>query len=354
MTYEQPQKHPLPRITRKIAKRYDIGDLKRHLFDGNDEALRYNREMGDLYRRQPLRTGCKLCARPLPSAVHFASHGLDYKLCEGCGHLNGLYQDGEDFAREVYLSSAYSNAYGNEDQYETRLEKIYRPKAEFLLDNLPTPTAGKQHAFLDIGAGSGYMVAALSRLGCNCLGLEISDEQVRFGNRMIGRPLLTTKEQAGITEEIAQTSRNVLSFIGVLEHIADLNRILVALKGNRNIEFLYFSVPCYSLSCVIEAAFPQVFNRHLGGGHTHLFTRKSLDWIYNEYSFQPLAIWDFGTDIMDLYRSLIVTLTAARASEAMIAEFSERFSAHLDSLQAVVDETGFCSETHVLAVSQQG
>jgi hypothetical protein len=65
-----------------------------------------------------------------------------------------------------------------------------------------------------------------------------------------------------------------------------------------------------SLACVIEIVFPDVYARHIGGGggHTHLFTWNSIEWIFNKYGFSIFSKWSFGTDFMDLYRSIIVML----------------------------------------------
>ena len=61
-----------------------------------------------------------------------------------------------------------------------------------------------------------------------------------------------------------------------------------------------------SLICIVENLFPKVFNRHLGGGHTHLFSERSLKLFMSKYNFVEHSSWWFGTDIHDLYRSIIL------------------------------------------------
>ena len=110
----------------------------------------------------------------------------------------------------------------------------------------------------------------------------------------------------------------------------------------------------FSFTCLLEACNPSVFNRHLGADHTHLFSKKSLGWIYNTYSITPVAVWDFGCDILDLYRIVLHKLNIQAEADSNILDIAkEFFSISGDALQAVIDKCGFASETHVLAKIQR-
>lgn len=164
------------------------------------------------------------------------------------------------------------------------------------------------------------------------------------------RTLLSKISPEQIADEVAHTNSEVVSLMGVLEHMVNINEILLALKSNPKIQYIYFSVPKFSLSCIFEIVFPDVFPRQIGGGggHTHLFTDESLDWIYNKYQFTPVGKWSFGTDIMDLHRSLCVMLEKSSASQQVIEDVSNLFRTQTDALQIVLDKTNLASEIHVV------
>ena len=49
----------------------------------------------------------------------------------------------------------------------------------------------------------------------------------------------------------------------------------------------------FSLSSIVENSFNNIFNRQLGGGHTHLFTEKSLKKMMQKINFSEiyLVVW---------------------------------------------------------------
>jgi hypothetical protein len=47
---------------------------------------------------------------------------------------------------------------------------------------------------------------------------------------------------------LATTNANVISMIGVLEHVQNPHTLVTAISENPNIEFFYISVPTFSLS----------------------------------------------------------------------------------------------------------
>ena len=58
-----------------------------------------------------------------------------YVFCQKCGHLNGIFEDGEDFANSVYSDDAaiYGDNYFADTKNSLMKElNIYDPKADFL------------------------------------------------------------------------------------------------------------------------------------------------------------------------------------------------------------------------------
>ena len=144
------------------------------------------------------------------------------------------------------------------------------------------------------------------------------------------------------------SSATVVSLIGVLEHLANPREFLNAFALS-NARFLYVSVPMFSLSALLQRAFPTVAPRHLGGGHTHLFTRRSLEYMESTRGLNVRTEWWFGSDVLDIWRSLLVS-SAGQPGDALGFEdfLAELLWAHIDDLQAVLDRARACSEVHLL------
>jgi ABC-type transport system substrate-binding protein len=97
----------------------------------------------------------------------------------------------------------------------------------------------------------------------------------------------------------------------------------------------------------IENAFPNVFPRHLAAGHTHLFTRKSLDYILKKYNFKIIGEWWFGADISDLLRS--ISLSSKKNNETLYKKYFQDYILDLaDELQTTLDKNKLCSEVHLV------
>lgn len=328
---------------------------KTAMFEANTRLASRNDEIAAVYLGQPARSICKNCESVLAPIQSFISHGIGYFLCPNCGHLNGAHEETETFCNFLYTSDdgkEYAKAYSSQsrDEYLARTRDIYLPKAEFLAEALAHQGVDYLACSVaDIGAGSGYFVAALRNYGFNLVsGHEVSADQVALGNYMIeGSPL--RQFQASETRVTLGNMRaNVVSLIGVLEHLQSPRDALAAISGNDHIEYLYLSLPLFSPTVAIEAAFPGVFNRHLGGAHTHLYTENSIRHFCTEFGFESVAEWWFGLDMTDLFRSLYVTLSQDQRTVALGEFITEAMGRHVDALQQQLDVAGCSSEVHLL------
>ena len=328
--------------------------IKSDFFEHNDEMLKMSARQADALIIQKKRENCKICHTPIEGEPLYKSQRMEYFLCPVCGHLNSAHEDTDDFANRVYLADTYENNYSEEDRakYLNRLETIYIPKGEFLLtalkeDGLDTGDID----LLDDGAGSGYFVGAMRKLNVKASGIEISGAQVEFANKMNGEEVLTQADSGDITGIIRNTGANVVTFIGVMEHITNLDEILEAIKENTNIKYIYLSVPMFSMSCVFEASHQNCYNRHAGGTHTHLFSDSSLEYLAGRIGFAELKSWKFGSDMMDLYRMLCVSLEQ-NGNGRLKEYFAPKFLKMIDELQLTVDKNEFASEIHLILKRQ--
>ena len=328
----------------------EILKIKNDFFEHNDKMLELSSHQADALLRQPERRVCKICGEPISGEKLYTSQRMDYFLCKKCGHVNSRYEDTEDFANAVYISDNYEYNYSEADKaaYLNRMENIYIPKAKFLLETLDGWGLAKEDIkLLDDGAGSGYFVRACQELGIRALGIEISKAQVEFANRMADAEILRAVGSGDITGIIEKAEFNVLSGIGVFEHIINLDEILSAIRSNTNINYVYLSVPCFSMSCVFEAANQHCYNRHAGGTHTHLFSDQSLEFMADKMGFEVARTWKFGSDMMDMYRMLCVSLDQ-NGNSALKDYFAPKFLNMIDDLQLVVDRNEFASEIHAI------
>lgn len=334
--------------------------FKGGMFEENSAHLEAALASARLYVSQPRRERCKICGERLAGEPYFTKHGVPYALCASCGHLNGMHEDTDDFLDRLYVRDGGKNYAANYlsqhgEEYLSRVREIYSPKAAFLLDALRHEGCDPSHlSYLDLGAGAGYFVGALALAGiAGAQGVEVSESQVNLGCGMFqhlgieGASLrrISLDELPGL---VRQTSADVLSMIGVLEHLQNPGEVLQAIKENPRVRYLIISVPLFSLSVMIEAAFPQVFPRHLSGGHTHLFTQASLAWMAQRYGLETVAEWWFGTDTMDVFRSLMVTLQGNGETKNLAPACAQQMAEVMDELQLCLDRRHLSSEVHLV------
>ncbi len=328
----------------------DIVAIKSDFFEHNDDMLKLSGHQADALLIQKKRENCKICHTPIEGEPLYMSQRMEYYLCPVCGHVNSAHEDTDDFANRVYLEDSYEDNYSEEDRekYEKRLETIYIPKGEFLIGALKEDGLDKKDIkLLDDGAGSGYFVGAMRKLGVQAEGIEISSSQVKFANKMNGEEVLRQVDSPDIAGILKTTDANVLSFIGVFEHIINLDEILTAIRENKKIQYVFLSVPMFSMSCVFEASHQKCYNRHAGGTHTHLFSDTSLEFMADKMGFEELKSWKFGSDMMDLYRMLCVSLEQ-NDNKKLKDYFAPKFLKMIDELQLTVDKNEFASEIHLI------
>ena len=339
-------------LTRYGKSHADILAIKSDFFTQNDQLLSKVQKIRDLYQKQPPRHVCKICGERMGKEHDFISHGIAYFFCQNCSQVNGEFDDTAEFANEIYSGSDYASNYfmPSKSAYIDRVDAIYVPKARFLLNSLQEleKDVFQKFEYADFGAGSGYMTYALKRYGLNVTGFECSKDAVDYANETIGDNFLRHIRFHELITTINATQADVVIFINVFEHLSDVHAALQAVRSNSNIKYLFFCVPLFSFSVALEAIFPDVYNRHLGGGHTHLFTKKSLQWLYEKYNFCPVASWEFGTDSMDMFRSLLVKNKKNRCSDAFYDYLHDIFQYSSDDFQLILDKGGFASDTHVL------
>lgn len=335
-----------------------LGDLmpfRENFFQDNESLLDRARRQAELYISQPLRSLCKLCGTSIATSHDFMSFKVPYKFCLGCGHLNGGHEDTPAFLEALYTQGGgaeYASAYMAPDEtaFYSRVDKIYHPKAEFLHDGLKEqghdPT---KLSYADFGAGNGAFISALRQLGVkNCHGFEVSSLLTEQADTLLGKGSVQSLALDAIQDKLSNVEADVISMIFVLEHLQFPTQVFTALKKNPKARYLFVAIPLFSPSVLLEAIFQNVMPRILGGGHTHLFTHQSLAWLEGQFGLERAAEWWFGTDMMDLFRSTIVSLSQDPDRQALADRGREMLSAAIDDMQLVLDKRMLSSEVHLI------
>jgi SAM-dependent methyltransferase len=326
----------------KFSKPFnDILNIKNDFFKQNNFYLRQAVYWNKFYANQPKRVNCKNCKKKLGKEI-FKSHFVNYTICNICSHFNGLYEDTDKFNNFLYKNDKdekFSRFYHK--NYNLRLRKIYQPKLNFLKEVIKKPKE-----ILDLGCGAGHFVKACELKSIKASGYDVSKSMVNLGNRMLKINKIYNFEINDIYKYVQDSTHEVISILGVLEHLKHPDLIFKNFK-NSKAKYLYISVPLFSFSVFLEHAFQDVFPRVLGGVHNHLYTEKSLKYIIKKNKLKIIGEWWFGTDMMDLLRFIKVKSNPKNAKKFK-NNLSHYFISIIDDLQKVLDQKKLCGDVHLV------
>ena len=326
----------------KFSKTYsNIFEIKEDYIKKNNQELREIIKINKFYSKQKVRNKCKICNTKLGLPI-FRSFGIPYIFCKNCNHLNGRYQDNKKFHKFLYSGGSKKLNFGKIylKNYAKIVKNIHNPKANFLKD-----VVKKKLNVLDFGSGAGHFVKACSNKKINAWGVEENYLLHTFAKKQIKDKALLAKDYK-LEDLIKKFNINCISLIFVLEHLPDPHYIFKLFKKT-NLKYLYISVPLASPLIFFENVFKNVYPRHLGGAHTHLFTIESLNYLKKKYKLKLIGEWWFGTEFADLYRSLIVNYSFKNKKE-YLNKVNKFFLGNIDKFQSIFDKQKMSSEVHLI------
>ena len=276
-----------------------ILSIKKSFLTFNEKLINQAQIYNKFYKKQPKRKNCKACEKKLPGKV-FNSHLASYTICKTCGHFNGLNKDTKKFNEFLYKkdSGKFSKFYFKD--YKMRVDNISTPKLNFLKKILK----GKKE-ILDLGSGAGHFLKACELQSITATGYEVNLPLVNLGKKMLKKNKLKHFKLDDIYDHVLNCDKEIISMLGVIEHLEFPNLIFENFKKSKA-KYLFFAVPLLSLTVFLEHSFQNTFPRVMGGLHNHLYSEKSLNYIFKKYRLKIIGEWWFGSDIMDLMRSILI------------------------------------------------
>jgi len=327
----------------KFSKKYEnIIEIKKDFYTNNLKNLKNTLKVNKKYSHQKKRKFCKNCETKISKPL-FKSFNVKYGICKKCGHLNGIHEDSVSFANWLYAGNAGSNySEGYLKDYNSRVKNIYLPKVKFLKQVIK-----KKIKVIDLGSGAGHFLKALELSKIFATGIEINKSLVKLAKLKLKKNKSICKNANDVYQVLENDNQhNVVSLINFLEHLDKPNEIIKSFVNSR-IEYLYINVPLFSLSVFLENSFQNVFPRALGEAHTHLYTKKSLEYLAKKNNLEIIAEWWFGQDFPDLYRSLLVS--SNNLDKNLYTKYlNKNLFNVINELQNVLDKNKISSEVHMI------
>ena len=331
-------------ITKYSKPNKDVFEIKESFISKNKQNLNWILKVNKFYNKRPKRVACKNCYKKISKKDFLINNfGVNFYQCKFCNHINGGSKDDLKFNKWLYQSNSGKNyGYTYFSDYKKRVKNIYFPKVKFLKDVLK-----KKISLLDIGSGGGHFLKALENTKISAYGVEPNKKLVKLGNSYLKKNKLIFSSMNNIKKIIRDEKKsNVLSLIGVLEHLSDPNEIISTFYKSK-IKYLFLTLPLFSISSYFENNYKNVFPRVLSGAHTHLYTKKSIEFMIKKNKLKIVGSWWFGSDIADLYRMIIVT-SKNNKNNNYAKDLDSRLLKMIDSLQQIIDKNKECNEVHLI------
>jgi len=335
----------------------DISKEHSRQTEENKILLDREKESACLLKEFPRRKGCLLClAEELNEA--FLHRGINYLQRDICGHIQTAVKPPPDYPFHKGSPYSFASIYPGleEKEYQSRKERIYRPKLEWALSCHGelglTEREMLSMKWFELGCGCGYFLDALRDRGIERIyGIEKNPELVQRANSILGND--TVKQVKGsLTEGIKNFSADIYVAFFVLEHIEDTKAFFDILRDKPEGTVFYFSVPTFSFSALLESSFDMVFARNLDSAvHTQLYTDKSIKYCLESAGYEMAAQWIFGQDAMDFLRFLRIYLED-KYEKSFLENNLNKLGDILEPLQNILDRAFFSDSRHILAVKR--
>jgi 2-polyprenyl-3-methyl-5-hydroxy-6-metoxy-1,4-benzoquinol methylase len=275
-------------------------DFDAHALRGDEfyaSILRYRAEMLERYRgriQRPEEYRCLLCQGREGSLLIEWEAGYQVIQCARCDFstANLAIEDEEKHIAQTYTTELY-NQYFQDDyvaQFEYRKSQMGAERYHYLIERLDL--VPKVTSVLDVGCGSGTVLAALQDRGVTCRGLDVNPGAVAFC-RSIGLDVA----QGELADE-PDASYDVVTMFDVIEHLADPVAVLgTAMRKLKPGGYLVAFTP--NIHSVSYAMMGSAQNTLLPFEHVGFFSAKAFDYAAAQIGATVHTLDVFGLDVMD-------------------------------------------------------
>lgn len=287
-------------------KKFDILKLKNNNFNDFDlKSEKISKSRNKLFKNKKDHIyKCPICSSKKIEKETIKIYNAKYVQCLNCSHNYVRNRLSEEELINFYKNSTnYQSTYTNETQIQKRIDEIYKPKLDWVLNAFEKKFRRKPNRILDVGTGSGHFVKMCLDEGIVCDGIEVSKSGLDFAKNNFNIDLYS-KDIFSEWEFFKSKGYDLVTFWGLIEHVTDPLKLLKISSKilENNDSMIVGSVPrLHSLSSFIQRNFPEKIIRHLDPlGHIHMFTDLSLSTLVHESNFKLHSLWYFGMDSYEL------------------------------------------------------
>lgn len=330
------------------GKRIDSSMLKRRY-----EKLKACAEIRDLCKQ--LSRGfvdCPICGGERKEHL-VEIYGFSYVTCLGCRLVYICNPPSPEEIQSLYSSDFYTqfekSLYGDHQVSEYRLQNVATPKVQYVEERL-----GRKGAWLDIGCGTGEVLAAAQSKGWRVHGIETNLDAAKFGRERFGVPITTDFiTETGVGQLISEF--DVISMFGVLEHLYKPCQVVEVISERmRKDAVLVIEVPHYpSISCFSQIAFPEFVDRIMTPPmHLMIFSMEAMVELLQRQGLGVTHAWFFGQDFYEWLTTLMNVCRRTTTAEKEAKDIWHHLGAMISEFQEVIDSR--CLSDEMLVIARRG
>lgn len=282
-----------------------------------------------------LENKCRICGSSELSHYITMGNKFDYYRCCNCRSLVMLELPE---IRKIYDSNQTNpvNHYVDEGLFHLRVEMIANPKAEFVYNILGN--SSKNRKWLDIGCGTGEILAAVANYGFDATGIEIDTREIAFGLRhglKIKSGFIAPETMDKQTTDLIKDA-DVVSLFNVVEHMEEPYLVMQMIANTmKSGSYLVVEVPrTPSMADFVNLTFPNITHRHMcPPQHLQILSEKGMKILFGD-EFEIIATWGFGQGYTDILNA------AAIVSKTYDSDIMMQLCGISNEIQQVIDSNG--------------
>lgn len=334
-TYHKGRAQQRFQIEATFGKPVALGRIKRKsAFQAEFDSLQARRRFFERLGKFQKIDFCLVCGESLKSAESVARVWRStYFRCSACGHINsnlrptdaalGAYYRTNSLGKGYYMDSADAGL---------RIKQIYSPKIAWAIKAYRSKYGRSPRSMVDIGAGTGHLLAAARKVGIKATGIEIDPKYRKFAEDEFSVTMVTSVQEA---LRSSPKGYDLVTSFNVIEHVTAPGEFLAnyrALSSTQSLSVV--ETPNFdSYTVWLQTLFPERIRGYLSPyEHIQLFTPESLFTALVENGFVPTHRWGFGQDIRELAFQLFM--------ESKV-DHSAYINKHFNKLQAGFDRADF-------------